>query len=860
MILPEDTILEKRYRIDNILAQGNAGATYRGFDRQMSMPVVVKEKQLQTTQAINQFKQEASILTGLRHPALPWVIHHFSQTDRQYLITDYIPGESLWELIEKNEKPLPEQYALQNILQICRAVIYLHRQTPPILHRDIKPHNIKFTPQGKAILLDFGIVKERPYLELQSGSSPQTFLSPEQREGQPLTPASDIYSLGATLYTLITAKEPPDGLPGADFEAITDLNPQVSRQLAEAIVQTLQPVPASRPESVGQWQQTLENALGAFASIGTSVNSSLIVAKPLEEKSKAPPSPSTVSPTFWLVDPTGSGYPLDIEKLAIGSDPTANIRIEEPLVSPVHAYARIDNQRCLIMDNESEHGTLLNSHRLRAGWYPMDPGDILIIGPTRFHLTTTKPVRIASTTPLPLPGSRDVERMETASPEPAPTPEKKRSFSQYLVIGLALLGLVLAVGLIFGNQAGTPSPQPTQTVASGAQPTESIVLQPTEETPTGTATPQEAASATPTIKPIIDNLATVDERPTPTETAAPTSTSAPPTATLTATPIQDTIIVAPTVTPTLTATATPTVRFVPPTPTPAGPTVIPLESDEIIEKIGRREVIDVDINPQNPLEVYALVKKDGIYKSTSGGGGPWTKLPLEAIDVVAFVIDPTNPARFYVPTWNAVLKSSDGGNTWDTNTDGLLSNQTVNVVAIDPVTPNILYAGIGENLAVSTDSGRTWSSADHGRGLGVARLHSIVIDPFDQATVYVGGLAGSIYKSNDGGGNFVQLPNNIGEGAYSIAAHPNRKDVYLIASTLPTQPLCKPRTGSISPRLATVWYMAGPTPLTARLCMRPATPIRSMPAPDMRIISGLKVSLKAPTAVRIGRRSARGWA
>lgn len=191
-----------------------------------------------------------------------------------------------------------------------------------------------------------------------------------------------------------------------------------------------------------------------------------------------------------------------------------------------------------------------------------------------------------------------------------------------------------------------------------------------------------------------------------------------------------------------------------------------------------QEVIDVDINPKNPREVYVLVKRDGIYKSSNGGDGPWARVDLDGSALTTLAIDPTNPTQMYATTWNAVLKSTDGGNTWDPKTDGLLANRVVDVIAVHPSNPELIYAGIGETLVVSTNGGESWTSQGYGAGLGIGRLHTIVIDPFNDDTVYVGGLAATIYKSSDSGKSFIPLV-NTGKGTFSIAAHPSQRDVFL---------------------------------------------------------------------------------
>jgi photosystem II stability/assembly factor-like uncharacterized protein len=234
-------------------------------------------------------------------------------------------------------------------------------------------------------------------------------------------------------------------------------------------------------------------------------------------------------------------------------------------------------------------------------------------------------------------------------------------------------------------------------------------------------------------------------------------------------------------TPTLAASPTVTLAAVTATAAPAvsGPTAIPLQAVEQVDQLGPREVIDVDFNPKNPQEVIALVKGDGLYRSVSGGDGPWTRFNLDGSGLVALVVDPTRPATLYAPTWNAVLKSTDGGNTWDAKMNGLVANRTVDTLAVDPPDPARLYAGIGETLVVSTDGGESWQSQGYGAGLRVGRLYAIVMDPFMADTLYVAGQAAAIYKSTDGGRNFAAMPYNTGLGAYSLAAHPAQAGVLL---------------------------------------------------------------------------------
>jgi len=264
MTLAIDTMLENRYRIDRLIGQGGMGAIYQGYDTNLDVDVAIKENFLQTPQSIHQFQQEARILAKLHHAALPRVMYHFSMAGQQYLVMDYIEGEDLWQMINRLKRPLDEAQAVRYILQICDAVQYLHEQQPPIIHRDIKPQNIKVTPKGQAVLVDFGIAKVAEQGALTStgarGVTPG-FSPPEQYSGEGTTPRSDIYALGATLYALLTAEKPPDSISlltgKAKFDALGQSKFNLSEPLLQAIRHAMQPLESNRPASVADWQAEL---------------------------------------------------------------------------------------------------------------------------------------------------------------------------------------------------------------------------------------------------------------------------------------------------------------------------------------------------------------------------------------------------------------------------------------------------------------------------------------------------------------------------------------------------------------------------------------------------------------------------
>jgi serine/threonine protein kinase len=216
MPLQTGQMLNNRYRIVNLLGQGGFGAVYKTWDTKLNGPCAIKENFDTSPEAERQFAREASILFNLRHPCLPRVFDQFSIPEQgQYLVMDYIEGKDLQKILDQSGKSLPENQVLPWIVQICDALEYLHSQKPPVIHRDIKPANIKITPTGQAVLVDFGIAKiYDPLLKTTISARAVTpGYSPPEQYGQGTTnPRTDVYALGATLYTALTNTPPPDSV------------------------------------------------------------------------------------------------------------------------------------------------------------------------------------------------------------------------------------------------------------------------------------------------------------------------------------------------------------------------------------------------------------------------------------------------------------------------------------------------------------------------------------------------------------------------------------------------------------------------------------------------------------------------
>lgn len=264
MTLERGALLHKRYRIVEILGQGGMGSVYRAVDENLGVDVAVKENLFTTDEYARQFRLEAVILANLRHPNLPRVTDHFVIGDQgQYLVMDYIEGEDLRQRMERMGN-ITEDEAILIGAAMCDALAYLHTRKPPILHRDIKPGNVKITPDGHIFLVDFGLAKVLHGSQATTtGARAMTpgYSPPEQYGTARTDPRTDIYSLGATLYAALTGIIPEDGLARAmDNTQLTPLrkrNSKVSRRLAASIEKAMGIDPADRFQTAEEFKRSL---------------------------------------------------------------------------------------------------------------------------------------------------------------------------------------------------------------------------------------------------------------------------------------------------------------------------------------------------------------------------------------------------------------------------------------------------------------------------------------------------------------------------------------------------------------------------------------------------------------------------
>ncbi|MBO0798018.1 MAG: serine/threonine protein kinase, partial [Blastocatellia bacterium] len=250
-MLSPDTRLQNRYTVLRLLAKGGMGAVYEARDERLGNIVALKETLFVDEGLRLAFHREASILATLRHQALPKVIDHFTEGDGQFLVMEYIRGEDLSLLLRLNGRPIPQIDALAWADQLLGALEYLHSQNPPIIHRDIKPQNLKLNDRGEVVLLDFGLAKEAA-LDTTTSSTGQrsvrgytlNYAPLEQIQGVGTDPRSDLYSLAATFYHLMTGVVPTDAVTRATaliegradpLRPAQEINAQISPAVSEAL-------------------------------------------------------------------------------------------------------------------------------------------------------------------------------------------------------------------------------------------------------------------------------------------------------------------------------------------------------------------------------------------------------------------------------------------------------------------------------------------------------------------------------------------------------------------------------------------------------------------------------------------------
>src|SRR5580692_11323919 len=277
------------YRILEKVAAGGMGVVYRAHDEQLERDVALKvlpSGTLSDNTSRRLFRKEALALAKLSHPNIETIYEFDTQDGIDFLVMEYVPGQTLADRLASG--PLPEKEVVALGIQIAAAMEEAHNRG--IVHRDLKPRNIAITARGEAKVLDFGLAKLLPQVndmtsdtltETQAGAGTLPYMPPEQLQGESVDARADIYTIGAVLYEMATDRRAfPEELPSRVIDAILHhppvppraLNSRISPELERIILKCLDKDPARRFQSakellvdLGRLDETAPNKLATPA-------------------------------------------------------------------------------------------------------------------------------------------------------------------------------------------------------------------------------------------------------------------------------------------------------------------------------------------------------------------------------------------------------------------------------------------------------------------------------------------------------------------------------------------------------------------------------------------------------------------
>jgi eukaryotic-like serine/threonine-protein kinase len=255
--IKRDTVIDGRYRVIERLGSGGMADVYAAEDTQLGRRVALKllyRRFAEDAEFVERFRREASSAAGLQHPNIVGVFDRGEWDGTYYIAMEYLSGHTLKQLVREHGA-MPPDLAVDITLQVLRAAKFAHKRG--VVHRDIKPHNVILDEEGRAKVTDFGIARAGASDMTETGSIMGTaqYLSPEQAQGKPVSPRSDLYSIGVMLYELLTGRVPFDAespvtiaLKHVSEDPVppSQVNPAVSPALDAVVLRALEKEPAHR--------------------------------------------------------------------------------------------------------------------------------------------------------------------------------------------------------------------------------------------------------------------------------------------------------------------------------------------------------------------------------------------------------------------------------------------------------------------------------------------------------------------------------------------------------------------------------------------------------------------------------------
>jgi eukaryotic-like serine/threonine-protein kinase len=267
-------LIAERYELVELVGTGGMSSVYKAHDRLLERNVALKVLHPhygEDGEYVERFRREARAVAQLSHPNIVTVIDRGADDGRQYIVFEYVDGENLKQLLTRTG-PLPIRRAIKLGLETAEALAFAH--THGLVHRDVKPQNVLLTPEGEAKVTDFGIARS---LDVEHGVTQtgtvlgtSNYISPEQAGGKPVTPATDVYSLGVVLFELLTGDVP---FPGDNFVAVAmkhinepvpdlaALRPDAPSRLVAAVERALEKDPRRRFRSMDELAEELRLCL-----------------------------------------------------------------------------------------------------------------------------------------------------------------------------------------------------------------------------------------------------------------------------------------------------------------------------------------------------------------------------------------------------------------------------------------------------------------------------------------------------------------------------------------------------------------------------------------------------------------------